>query len=121
MQNILLRTDKELLRAFRAVSTLPTLSDNSIPTSSLCEESQTLRSISCLRRPKPGTQNPPGMPSHAANTYVTSAAFQSGAFQTDAFQVGSAVLEAQPDDIEFSGLALSVRDIWKKLFAQESW
>jgi hypothetical protein len=74
-----------------------------------------------LRTPKPGTHNPPGMPSHATNTYVTGAAFQPGAFQADAFQVGSVVLEAQPDDIEFSGLAQSVCDMWKKLFAQEGW
>jgi hypothetical protein len=74
-----------------------------------------------LRAPKPGTQNPPGMPSHAANTYVTGAAFQPGVFQADAFQVGSVVLEAQPDDIEFPGLAQSVLDMWKKLFAQEGW
>jgi hypothetical protein len=74
-----------------------------------------------LRTPKPGTQNPPGMPSQAANTYITVAAFQPGAFQANAFQVGSVVLEARPDDIEFSGIAQSVLDMWKNLFAREGW
>jgi hypothetical protein len=74
-----------------------------------------------LKTPKPGTQNPSGMPSHAANTYVTGTVFQQGAFQADAFQVGNVVLEAQPDDIEFSALAQSVLDMWRQLFAQEGW
>jgi hypothetical protein len=74
-----------------------------------------------LRTPKPGTQNPPGMPSYAANTYVSGSAFQPGAFQASAFQVGDVVLEAQPNDIEFSGLAQSVLDMWKRLFVQEGW
>ena len=80
------------------MSALPTLLDNSIPASSLYGELQTHRSI--LRSGhRPGTQNPPGMPSHAANTYVTGTAFQPGTFQANAFQVGNVVLEAQPDDI----------------------
>jgi hypothetical protein len=74
-----------------------------------------------LRTPKPGTQIPPGMPSHAANTYVTGTTFQPGAFAANAFPVGSVVLEAQPDDIEFSRLAQSVLDMWKQLFAQEGY
>lgn len=74
-----------------------------------------------LRAPKLGTQNPPGMPSHAANTYVSGSAFQPGTFQASAFQIGDVVLEAQPNDIEFSGLARSVLDMWKRLFMKEGW
>jgi hypothetical protein len=74
-----------------------------------------------LRTPPPGRPNPPGMPSHAANTYVTGAAFQPGAFQGNAFQVGNVMLQANPDDIEFSCLAQSVFDMWNHLFVNEGW
>jgi hypothetical protein len=74
-----------------------------------------------LRTPPPGRKLPAGMPSHAANTYVTGSAFQPGAFQGNAFQVGNVMLQADPDDIEFSGLAQSVLDMWNNLFRTEGW
>jgi hypothetical protein len=61
------------------------------------------------------------MPSHAANTYVSGSAFQPGGFQASAFQIGDVVLEARLNDVEFSGLAQSVLDMWKRLFMQEVW
>ena len=67
----------------------------------------------------PGRVNPPGMPSNAANTYVSASAFQSGAFQSNAFQVGKVKL--QGPDIEIAVLAQSVLDMWDRLFASEGW
>jgi hypothetical protein len=61
-----------------------------------------------LRTPPPGRNNPPGMPSHAANTYVVGTAFQPGAFQNSAFQVGDVMLAASPNDLLFSDIAESV-------------
>src|SRR5262249_16049597 len=46
-----------------------------------------------LRPVPPGRISPPGMPTAAANTYVTGVAFQPGAFQSDAFQSGEVKLE----------------------------
>jgi hypothetical protein len=73
-------------------------------------------------KPAPsGRVNPPGMPSHAANTYVVGMAFDPGSFQTDAFQTGDVKLQASPEDIEFAVLAKSVLDMWERLFTTESW
>jgi hypothetical protein len=69
----------------------------------------------------PGRNDPPGMPSHAANTYVSGAAFQSDAFQSNAFQTGDVKVEAAPKDIEFAQIAQSVMEMWERLFAQEGW
>lgn len=74
-----------------------------------------------LRTAKPGTQNPPGMLSNAANTYVTGSIFQPGVFQENVFQGGAVMLEAQPGEIEFSSIAQSVLKMWKALFEQEGW
>jgi hypothetical protein len=74
-----------------------------------------------LRNPPPGRIIPPGMPSSAANTYVTDAAFQPGVFQRNAFQVGDVMLEATPQDMLFSDLAWSVLDMWEQLFQSERW
>jgi hypothetical protein len=68
-----------------------------------------------------GRQNPPGMPTHAANTYVSGIAFQPGAFQGNAFQTGDVKLQRSTGDIEFAVLAQSVADMWNQLFAQEGW
>jgi hypothetical protein len=59
------------------------------------------------------------MPSSAANTYVTDAAFQPGVFQRNAFQVGDVMLQAAPQDVLFSNLARSVLDMWAQLFQSE--
>jgi hypothetical protein len=72
-------------------------------------------------RPRPGRIIPSGIPSSAANTYVTDAAFQPGAFQRSAFQVGDVMLEATPQDMLFSELARSVLDMWEQLFQSEGW
>ena len=74
-----------------------------------------------LRNPPPGRIIPPGMPSSAANTYVTDAAFQPGVFQRNAFQVGDVMLEATPQDMLFSDRAWSVLDMWEQLFQSERW
>jgi hypothetical protein len=69
-----------------------------------------------LRTVPPGRQDPPGMPSSAANTYVIGVGFQPGAFQG-----GNVMLQANPDDIEFSGLAQSVLDMWNGFFRDRGW
>ncbi len=51
-------------------------------------------------------QDPLGMPSHAANTYV-------------AFQIGEVKL--QGTDVEFASLAQAVLTMWNDLFAKEGW
>jgi hypothetical protein len=72
------------------------------------------------RRPdRPGRAKPPGMPSHAANVYLSGIAFQRGAFQ--AFQTGSVKLQKNGSDIEFAGIAESVLDMWNKIIADEGW
>jgi hypothetical protein len=68
-----------------------------------------------------GRINPKGMPSHAANTYVSEAAFQSTAFQANAFQTGDVKLQKDDGDIEFAVLAESVLAMWNKLFTEEGW
>jgi hypothetical protein len=68
-----------------------------------------------------GRVNPAGMPSHAANTFVSGTAFQPNMVQTNAFQTGSVKLQAIPEDIEFAPLAQSVLDMWNELFATEEW
>lgn len=69
-------------------------------------------------RPVPsGRVNPPGMPTHAANTYVSDGAF-STAF-SNAFPV--AEVRLQGPDIAFAGLAQSVSDMWDRLFTSEGW
>jgi hypothetical protein len=73
-----------------------------------------------LRAPPTGRSNPPGMPSHAANTYVSGAAFQPGAF-SDAFQLGEVKQQADSTDVDFAVLAQSVFNMWNQLFAQEGW
>jgi hypothetical protein len=68
-----------------------------------------------------GRTNPPGMPSHAANAYVSGTAFQPGAFQGNAFQTGDVKLERSTGHIEFAVLAQSVLNMWNQLFATEGW
>jgi hypothetical protein len=73
-----------------------------------------------LRTPPPARLRPRGMPSHAANVYVTSVTFQPGAFQPSAFQTqGDVMLQAQPKDIAFADLARSVKGMWDQLFVSE--
>ena len=72
-----------------------------------------------LRKPPPGRKNPPGVPSHAANTYVISGGFQSSGFR--GFQTDKVVLQAAGGDIEFSHIAQSVYDMWNILFVAEGW
>jgi hypothetical protein len=72
-----------------------------------------------LKTPPPGRIIQPGMPSSAANTYVTDTVFQPGAFQRNAFQVGDVMLQATPQDILFSDLARSVLQMWDQLFQAE--
>ena len=67
----------------------------------------------------PGRNNPPGMPTYAANVYVSGSAFQPGAFQSNAFQTGDVKLEGP--ETEFAVLAQSVFDMWERLFASEGW
>jgi hypothetical protein len=74
-----------------------------------------------LKPVPPGRMNPPGMPSHAANTYVTSASYDSAAFDSGTFDAGKVKLQASPDDIEFAWLAQSVLDMWNRLFGSEGW
>jgi hypothetical protein len=75
-----------------------------------------------LRTPPAGRQNPPGMPSHAANTYVVGVGFQPRGFQKNAFQMqGNVMLQAQPNDIAFADIAQSVLGMWDRLFAAEAW
>jgi hypothetical protein len=73
-----------------------------------------------LRTPPPGRQNPPGMPSHAANTYISSASSQLGTSGASA-RVVDVMLQASPDDIELSGLAQQVMDMWNNLLKQRGW
>jgi hypothetical protein len=73
-----------------------------------------------LHSPPPGRVLPPGMPSHAANTYVAGGAFQPGAF-SNAFQVGEVLLEATPNNLPFSEIAESVMNMWNELFKAEGW
>jgi len=73
-----------------------------------------------LRAPPAGRSHPSGMPSHAANTYVSGAAFQLGAF-SNAFQLGEVKQQADSTDIEFAVLAQSILNMWDQLFAQEGW
>jgi hypothetical protein len=72
-----------------------------------------------LKPTPPGRLNPTGMPTQAANTYVSGSAFQPGAFQANAFQVGDVKL--QGPDIEFAVLAKSVLDMWDRLVISEGW
>ena len=74
-----------------------------------------------LRTPPPGRKDPPGMPSHAANTYVVGTVFQPGVFQSNAFQVGDVMLAASPNDLLFSDIAQSVMNMWNQLFKTEGW
>ncbi len=64
-------------------------------------------------------QDPLGMPSHAANTYVATEGFSREAFQSDAFQIGEVKL--QGTDVEFASLAQAVLTMWNDLFAKEGW
>src|SRR5215475_6535814 len=73
-----------------------------------------------LRAPPAGRSHPSGMPSHAANTYVSGAAFQLGAF-SNAFQLGEVKQQATSTDVEFAVLAQSILNMWDQLFAQEGW
>ena len=73
------------------------------------------------RQDRPSKVNPPGMPSYAANTYVSGTAFQPGAFQSNVFQTGRVKLQSSPTDIEFAGIAQSVFNMWNQLFEDEKW
>jgi hypothetical protein len=76
----------------------------------------------CYLKPVPaGRDNPPGMPTHAANTYVSGSAFQPGAFQSSSFQTGEVKLQSSNGDIEFAILAKSVLEMWNELFRNEGW
>ena len=68
-----------------------------------------------------GRKSPPGMPSRASDTYVSTRGFQSKAFQFNAFQIAVVKLQGDPRDIEFAPLAQSVLDMWDKLFIAEGW
>jgi hypothetical protein len=74
-----------------------------------------------LKPVPPGRVNPPGMPSAAANTYVTSAVFNSAVFDSATFDVGRVRLQSSTGDIEFAVLAQSVKEMWDKLFIDEGW
>ncbi len=68
-----------------------------------------------------GRVNPPGMPTHASNTYVSGAVFQPGAFQANAFQTGDVKLQRDAGDAEFAVLAQAVLDMWNQVFNDEGW
>ena len=77
-----------------------------------------------LRPAPPGRTNPPGMPSCAANTYVSQATWDSAkaTFDHDAFDdIGEVKLQRSTGDIEFATLARSVLDMWDRLFATAGW
>jgi hypothetical protein len=74
-----------------------------------------------LKPVPPGRTNPPGMPTHAANTYVTSSAFDSGAFDAATFDVAQVRQQAPGNDLDFADLAQSVMNMWNTLFAAEGW
>jgi hypothetical protein len=92
-----------------------------------CPEFELIRGIANsskhfeLRPVPPGRISSPGMPSAAANTYVSGVAFQPGAFQSNAFQSGDVKLQRSTSDIEVVVLAQSVLDMWNQLFADEGW
>jgi hypothetical protein len=70
----------------------------------------------------PSRVNPPGMPSHAANTYVSAAKWDSATWDQDVFDdIGEVKLQRSTGDIEFATLAQSVWDMWNQLFAKEGW
>ena len=74
-----------------------------------------------LYPPPKGRSNPSGMPSNAANTYVSGRAFQPNAFQANAFQTGNVKLQRSSGDIEFAVLAQDVLNMWNQLFTTEGW
>lgn len=73
-----------------------------------------------LQHVPPG-QLPAGMPSHAANTYISGAAFQPGVFQPSVFQTGNVTIEADPSPIKFAPVAGAVMDMWNTLMASQGW
>jgi hypothetical protein len=64
-----------------------------------------------------GRVNPPGMPSAAANTYVSGRIFQPGVFDPKVFQTDDVKLQSSTGDIEFAVLAQAVLTMWDELFA----
>jgi hypothetical protein len=68
-----------------------------------------------------GRVNPAGMPTYAANVYVSGTAFQRNAFQSNAFQTGDVKLQRDEGDIDFADLAQSVLDMWNQVFTDEGW
>ena len=62
------------------------------------------------------------MPSHAVNTYVSAAKWDSATWDQDVFDdIGEVKLQRSTGDIEFATLAQSVWDMWNQLFAKEGW
>jgi hypothetical protein len=62
------------------------------------------------------------MPSHAANTYVSQATWDSATFDHDVFDdAGEVKLQRSTGDIEFAILARSVLDMWDRLFVAAGW
>jgi hypothetical protein len=90
-----------------------------------CPEFQLIRGIAhagkhfALKPPPPGRQNPPDMPSHAANT-VNRGAFQAGVFDSGAFDVRQAYLEGTPAR-PISGLAKTTMEMWRQMLRSEGW
>jgi len=75
-----------------------------------------------LKTPPSGRANPPGMPSHAANTYVSLESFNPG-FDPGGVEVFTRRVRLQNggSDKEFAILAQSALDMWDELFKQEKW
>jgi len=69
----------------------------------------------------PGRQDPSGMPSHAANVYVTDIVFQPGVFQDNMVQTPDVMLEADPNHLTLARIAQSVMDMWNRLFQDRGW
>lgn len=75
-----------------------------------------------LLKPVPsGRSNPPGMPSSASNTYVSSASFDTATFDNSSFDVSQVKLQRDITDIDFADLAQSVFQMWNDLFEGEKW
>ena len=92
-----------------------------------CPDFQLMRGIAnsskhFVLRPAPaGRVNPPGMPTHAANTYISGITFQPGVSQANAFQTGDVKLQRDAGDAEFAVLAQAVLDMWNQVFNDEGW
>jgi len=72
-----------------------------------------------LRAPPVGRNNPSGMPSDAANSFVPDGSFSTGF--SGAFDIGEVMIEADPTPIAFAALAKSVLKMWNDIIPAEGW